>query len=166
MRRGLDKLIAGYWKSADYFKTDELPLYRSLFELFRQKRRGMAGDFDDKNRAKPILMTPLIKMTWRQYLKSVRQEGSQGTDERIIVLDEARRLFDAKKSLREMSKAERQGIAGFERGSDFPWGWFWRKSSVRKTKGTLMFWRRMILFVRVRPQSRSAFSSSCWSRNC
>jgi hypothetical protein len=42
----------------------------------------------------------------------------------------------------------------------------WRKSSVRKTKGTLMFWRRMIFSVRVRPQSRSAFSSSCWSKNC
>ena len=42
----------------------------------------------------------------------------------------------------------------------------WRKSNVRKTKGTLMFWRRMIFFVRVRPQSRSAFGSSCWSRNC
>ena len=42
----------------------------------------------------------------------------------------------------------------------------WRKSSVRKAKGTLMFWKMMIFFVRVRPQSRSAFSSSCWSRNC
>ena len=43
----------------------------------------------------------------------------------------------------------------------------WRKSNVRKTKGTLMFWRRrMIFFVRVRPQSRSALSSSCCSRNC
>ncbi len=42
----------------------------------------------------------------------------------------------------------------------------WRKSSFRKAKGTLMFWKMMIFFVRVRPQSRSAFSSSCWSRNC
>jgi hypothetical protein len=35
-----------------------------------------------------------------------------------------------------------------------------------QTKGTLMFWSRMIFSVRIRPQSRSAFSSSCWSRNC
>ena len=33
------------------------------------------------------------------------------------------------------------------------WAHSWRKLSVRKTKGTLMFWRRrMILFVRVRLQ--------------
>jgi hypothetical protein len=76
MRRGLDKLIAGYWKSADNFKPDELDLYRSLFEFCHQKRRGrgMAEDFDDTRPTKPILLTPLIKMTWRQYLKPVRQE--------------------------------------------------------------------------------------------
>jgi len=35
-----------------------------------------------------------------------------------------------------------------------------------QTKRTLMFWRRgMIFFVRVRPQPRSASSSSCWSRD-
>jgi hypothetical protein len=39
-------------------------------------------------------------------------------------------------------------------------------AQIGKTKATLLFWRRMIFSVRGRPQSRSAFSSSCWSRNC
>jgi hypothetical protein len=123
-RRGLDKAFARYWKSAGYFKADELDLYRSLFKVFGQKRRSMAGDFDDKGNAKPLLLTPLIKMSWQQYLRSVRQEGSQYIGERIEVLEEARRLFETKTSLANMSKQERQGIAGFEQGSTPPWGWF------------------------------------------
>jgi HKD family nuclease len=123
-RREIDKALAGYWKEADYFKTGELDLYRSLHELFRQKRRGMADNFDDKGKAKPLLLTPLIKMTWQQYFRTVLLDGSRNTDERIEVLGEARRLFEAKQSLAEMSRSERQGVAGFAQGSDFPWGWF------------------------------------------
>jgi hypothetical protein len=123
-RRELDKALAGYWKSAYYFEPGELDLYRSLSDLFRQRRRGMADDFDDKRKAKPLLLTPLIKMTWQKYFRTVLREGSQNTDERIEVLGQAASLFEAKQSLAEMSKSERQGIAGFARGSDFPWGWF------------------------------------------
>ena len=39
-------------------------------------------------------------------------------------------------------------------------------AQIERSQNELMFWRRMIFSVRVRPQSRSAFSSSCWSRNC
>jgi hypothetical protein len=62
--------------------------------VFGQKRRAMAGDFDDKGKAKPLLLTPLIKMTWYRYSRTVRREGSQQVDERIEVLEAARRLFE------------------------------------------------------------------------
>jgi hypothetical protein len=123
-KRSLDKAMARYWKSAGYFEPDELKQYRSLWQLFRQRRKGMAGDFDDKKGGKLPLLTPLLKMPWGTYYQRVLADQHHGVDKRMAVLEEARRLFETKGSLSQMSKADRQGIGGFAPDDDVPWGWF------------------------------------------
>jgi hypothetical protein len=123
-KRSLDKTLARYWKSADYFESDELEQYRSLWKLFRQRRKGMAGDFNDKRGGKPPLLTPLLKMPWSVYYQRVLADQHHGIEKRIAVLEEARRLFETKGSLSRMSKPERQGVGGFAPDGVVPWGWF------------------------------------------
>jgi len=123
-KRSLDKTLARYWDSADYFESDELKQYRSLWNLFRQRRKGMAGDFNDKRGGKPPLLTPLLEMPWSTYYQRVLADRQHGVDKRIAVLEEARRLFETKGSLSRMSKPERQGVGGFAPEGDVPWGWF------------------------------------------
>jgi PLD-like domain len=123
-KRKLAKALARYWKSSGYFKPSELEQYRSLWDLFRQRRKGMAGDFNDKSGGKPVLRTPLLKMSWSTYYRRVLQDRHHGIDKRIAVLDEARRLFEVKQSLSRMAKPERQGIAGFSSDDDVHWRWF------------------------------------------
>jgi hypothetical protein len=123
-KRNLDKTLARYWKSADNFEPDELKQYRSLWKLFRQRRKGMAGDFNDKGGGKPPLLTPLLKMPWSTYYQRVLADRHHGIDKRIAVLEAARRLFETKGSLSRMSRPERQGVGGFAPERDVPWGWF------------------------------------------
>lgn len=123
-KQALDKTLARYWKSAGSFEPEELKQYRSLWQLFRQRRKGMAGDFNDNKRGKPPLLTPLLKMRWSEYYQRVLADRHHGTDKRIAVLEEARRLFETKGSLSRMAKPERQGIGGFATDDDVPWGWF------------------------------------------
>jgi hypothetical protein len=123
-KRSLDKTLACYWKLAGHFKIGELEQYRLLWKLFRQRRKSMAGDFNDRSGGKPPLLTPLLKMPWSTYYQRVLADRHHGIDKRIAVLEEARRLFDTKGSLSRMSKPERQGVGGFGREEDVPWGWF------------------------------------------
>ena len=117
-KRKLDKALASYWQSSGYFKPEELEQYRSLWKLFRQRRKGMAGDFNDKKGGKPPLLTPLLKMSWSAYYQQVLRDRHHGIDKRIVVLDEARCLFEAKGSLSLMRKSDRQGIGGFAPDGD------------------------------------------------
>ena len=123
-KQELDKAVADYWKSGDYFKPHELKQYRLLWDLFRQKRKGMAGDFGDKGAGKSVLVSPPINMSWSSYLNRVLRDRQHGVDKRIEVLSEAQRLFNTKGSLSQMTAPERQGIAGFALNVDVPWGWF------------------------------------------
>src|SRR3569833_598349 len=45
IRPSLERTIAQYWNNAGYFKQHELEQYRFLWRIFRQRRKGMAGDF-------------------------------------------------------------------------------------------------------------------------
>lgn len=123
-KRSLDKTLTRYWESADHFEPDELDQYRTLWKLFRQRRKGMAGDFNDKSGGKSPLLTPLLKMSWNNYYQHVLADRQHGIDKRIAVLEEAHRLFETKGSLSQMSKPERQGVGGFAPDGDVPWGWF------------------------------------------
>jgi hypothetical protein len=123
-KRKLESVFSGYWKSAGYFKPTELEVYRSMWKLFREKRKGMAGDFSDKRGGKPVLLTPLINMSWNSYYGRVLRDRHHGIDKRIVVLQEAHRLFGTHQSLAQMSQLERQGVAGFAPEGDIPWGWF------------------------------------------
>jgi hypothetical protein len=125
LKRQLDKALARYWEGADSFEPAELEQYRDLWKLFRDRRKGMAGDFDSEGgRGKAPLETPLLKMSWDEYYQKVLQERYHGIDGRIALLEMAQQLFETKKSLSRMSKLERQGIGGFAPKGETDWGWF------------------------------------------
>jgi hypothetical protein len=136
-KRSLDETLARYWKTAGHFEPDELKQYRALWKLFRQRRKSMAGDFNDGRGGELPLLTPLLKMPWSTYYRRVLADRHHGIDQRIAVLKEARRLFDTKGSLSRMSRPERQGIGGFAPERDVPWGWF---GSMR---GAIVFMKHM-----------------------
>ena len=123
-KRQLDAVIADYWKAGDYFQPDEIKQYRSLWALFRQRRKAMASDFGQKTRGKSVLQTRLLKMDWNIYYRRILKDRHHGVDKRIEVLDAAHRLFTIRRSFSKMSKAERQGVGGIDLKSDVPWGWF------------------------------------------
>ncbi|MDR3490210.1 MAG: phospholipase D family protein [Bradyrhizobium sp.] len=124
IRDGLNKAINEYWDMGDCFEEDELDEYKRLWYLFRQRTRSIAGDFGDKKQSKPVLKTPLLSMSWAEYLKAVRRDKPRHINERTEVLDAARRLFRDHGRFARMPPLDRKGIAGFNKSDDVPWGWF------------------------------------------
>jgi hypothetical protein len=125
LKRQLDRALATYWEMTDCFEPAELEQYRDLWKLFRDRRKGMAGDFDNKGGpGKPPLATPLLKLSWKEYYQKVLRDRYHGIDGRIALLGTAKQLFETRQSLSRMSKFERQGIGGFAPKGEMDWGWF------------------------------------------
>ena len=124
IKAGLLSALQEYWNIGEAFDPDGLKYYESLWRLFRRRRKPMAGEFGDRRPAKPVLTTPLLRRSWDEFLKDVLGEKKHAFDERIRVLEASRHLFEQHRHFMEMSREERQGIAGFRRGDDFDWGYF------------------------------------------
>jgi hypothetical protein len=124
MKAGLVSALQKYCKIGESFDPDDLEYYTSLWRRFRQRRQLMAGEFGDKKQAKPVLNTPLLKMSWAEYFKRVLRDKYHGIDKRIGVLEASRHLFEERQTFKRMSTEERKGIAGIGGRDDVAWGWF------------------------------------------
>lgn len=124
VKAGLLNALREYWRIGEAFDPDGLKYYELLWRRFRGKRKSVTGEFGDKRRGKPVLSTPLLKLSWQEYLGSVLRDEHHAVDQRIRVLEESRRLFELRGNLSSMSREERRGVAGFAREDDVHWGWF------------------------------------------
>jgi HKD family nuclease len=116
-----------------------LPITKPLAESYRRAAEAADNAPRPKN---PILpherkdwervTSPLGIMSWKDFVKSARQDRHHDFKKRMLLMREIQQMFARTASFRDLSVAEWKGIAGVLRDREaeeaeldgFDWGWF------------------------------------------
>lgn len=119
-------LIKLHWDSATTVDARALELYRSIRGrkrpdlIFVPARRGKAHDNAHN----------ILSMSWDDFFSEVKAEHiPHNMADRLVVIDAARKLFDAYPHFVEMPTKDREGIAGLSEHPDVRWFWFGKMTS-------------------------------------
>jgi len=120
------------WNQSDYFDSQELENYKTIWRNLKPKRDSLSGNYGknekNKRKNKPIHLSSIIHMNWEAFVKNVKEEQYHSLNSRINVLDISKNLFQQKKSFSELKEDERKFIAGIpnklEINKEADWAYF------------------------------------------
>lgn len=126
--------IEKWWVAAKYMSCEELECYRTQWDKNRIKNVRRAGTFGKVTASEVVpdrgaapIDIPIIRMNWKDFFTRVRKERYRGKptlDERLLVLQGARKLFIEYGQFDGMPKVNRYEIGGLVRDSYSDFGWF------------------------------------------
>jgi HKD family nuclease len=120
--------LDAFYNNATTRDEKDLEAYRSQWKRQQRRLSPLSGSYQPPTTvAKPPkspLDVPLFKAGWSEYFESVREDPQHGTEGRLAVLEEARRLFTTHEHFCDVDPDNRKGIAGFQRTKKFDWLWF------------------------------------------
>jgi hypothetical protein len=106
----------------------DLKAYRAIWKRQQRRLSPLSGAYDPepgkKKTKKSPLDVPLFVATWPEFFESVKEDTEHTTEGRLVVLEEARRLFTTHKQFNKIGYKERKGIAGFGKTEALDWLWF------------------------------------------
>ncbi|EJF08368.1 phospholipase D family protein [Pontibacter sp. BAB1700] len=113
----LDKafeLVEESWANSAYFTKDELAKYRLAWQNLRPKLNSLSGTYGGANgkTSKPIYEVAASSMTWKEFIKKVKDETAHGLRERLRVISISKGLFQKVNHFEELSNDERKFISG------------------------------------------------------
>ena len=118
-------LIEKSWSEANKFTKMELDKYHIAWKNHRPKIDSLSGQYGgSKKPSKPIHEVPATTMTWKEYVKQIREEESHGLEERLKVIETAQKLFRLKEHFKDLKDDERKFIAGVTTNYADDWGYF------------------------------------------
>ncbi|MDE2577785.1 MAG: hypothetical protein KGL46_03175 [Hyphomicrobiales bacterium] len=130
----LKAAIDDYFERAEPFDPDELPFYRVLWDRARRRANAEKKRAAASSIGRSPLKTKLLKLSWHQYSKRVRDDQHHSVKDRAAVLKEARALFEETVSFANMPDDTRKNLAGFKGSEDVKWGCFGSMKSARTFK--------------------------------
>ena len=126
--------IQKWWVAAKYMSREELECYRTQWDQNRIKNARRAGTFGKVTASEVVpdrgaapIDIPIIRMNWKDFYTRVRKERYRGKptlDERLSVLQGARKLFVEHSHFNRMPKENQYEIGGLVRDSYSDFGWF------------------------------------------
>lgn len=107
------------WQETDIFDKNTLPDYRKVWENKKSKIESLSGYYGEgkqirQRKITPIHLVPVANMDWSEFMNKVNNDRLHSVDERLKVLDMARKLFTKVDSFKELSGDERKFIAGLK----------------------------------------------------
>lgn len=106
--------IEDLWTETEDFSDEYLSHYRKLHGMQKEKIQSLTGEYEgeDQNTMMDILSIPVCIMNWKSFMETIYQETIHKIEDRIFVLQEAKRLFSIHSSFSDMTEEERKFIAG------------------------------------------------------
>jgi hypothetical protein len=124
-----EKELERYWKLATDYSQKDLEEYRLIWEKNRHKIAELTTKLRKNGKNKIVL--DLSTLNWDEYFRKVTIDDIfDSTKDRLLLLSETRKWFEATKHLKDMSTSKRTAIAGFySKPIDgimpgINWGWF------------------------------------------
>jgi HKD family nuclease len=140
-----DKLLNDHWVRGKPVTASQLDHYRSVWKRKQHLRNLLEGNYGG-NGSKPISAVKILGADWPEYVKRVKN-GDKGAplQERIQLLRRVRQLFEIKEHLSNLSKDDRQRVAGIVGERDgVDWKWFgsmvargWFKNAINEAPDLL-----------------------------
>jgi hypothetical protein len=130
IRRKLNAALKRYWGLAGHFTPEELETYRVLRKRAKAQLADAGGVFGKRKRGHLPIQTEMLAWTWPQFLRLIQDKTDRSIEGRLRVLQEARKLFQAKPHFKDMTTPQRQGIGGVLDDPKIGWGWFGRMTGA------------------------------------
>lgn len=112
------------WEDASYFTLNDLAKYKLTWKSMKAKRESLSGKYGAKKSGKPIYEAPILNMSWKEYLRKVKDDKNHGLDERLEILTKAQQMFATHKHFNVFSTEDRKAVAGFSTIQEIDWGLF------------------------------------------
>ena len=119
--------IETYWRDAEPSNHESASRYRSIWNTKRPILKRLAGQYGKTKAKKNPINSPIMSLTWEQFVNKIDQGASQAAhdiSERLDLLDKVRRAFSAHLDFASMELGIRKTIAGLPNEYDNRWGWF------------------------------------------
>lgn len=128
LRSKLVSALDSYKTLGTQLSPENLQEYRTKWTAKQQLLRELSevhSDMDASDGApESLLRKPILTQSWSEYFATVRYDTEHNTEGRLLVLEEAARLFGKHGSFSHFGYDDRRGVAGFIRTNDFEWLWF------------------------------------------
>ena len=102
------------WAEAEGFDKEELDRYRRVWRRHRPKIESLSGSYGGtgKKASAPIHTVPVLTMSWEEFVNRVKADRIHYPEDRLRVVETANRLFREHERFADMSREDRQKIAG------------------------------------------------------
>ncbi len=119
--------IETYWPDAEPSNKESASRYRAIWKTKRPILKRLSGQYGKTKAKKTPVDSPIMSLTWDQYVSEINQgasEAAHDVGERLDLLDKVRRAFSTDPNFASMELGVRKTIAGLPNQYDNRWGWF------------------------------------------
>lgn len=110
-------LIDGYSQTAKTVNKDDAAAYRRIWDLKKPELDKLAGNYGGKLSSKPPIESPVMSMSWSQFLTAIKPDVHHNFLQRLDLLTKVSEQFKAIDHFNEMPLEVRKTVAGLD--SDF-----------------------------------------------
>ncbi|EAT17122.1 NgoFVII family restriction endonuclease [Desulfuromonas acetoxidans] len=119
--------FAKYWNDASSINEEEIENYRSVWKSKQKTIKKLKGQYGTSRSRISMYQSRIFSLSWAEYFELVQIDPFHSFNNRLLLLNEARSLFDNHSSFSEMVKEDRRKIAGLhfeEQPNGYTWAWF------------------------------------------
>ncbi len=119
--------IETYWPHAEPASHESASRYRSIWKTKQPILKRLSGQDGETKAKKNPIDSPIMSLTWEQFVNEIAQGASEATydiGEGLDLLDNVRRAFSKHPDFASMELGIRKTIAGLPNEHDTRWGWF------------------------------------------
>jgi hypothetical protein len=124
----LRQAMQDYWQKGKQLTDPEFESYRRRWEHNRPRLRAISGDHGDKGL--PPHEIRVLNMSLPEFINRVQHDRHNSLDERLVVIREARNLFEQHDTFNDIPIDFRKRLAGFTKSGAVDWGWFGRMGAL------------------------------------
>jgi len=110
-------LIDGYSQTAKTVNKEDAAAYRRIWDLKKPELDKLAGNYGGKSSSKPPIESPVMSMSWSQFLTAIKPDVHHNFLQRLDLLTKVSEQFKATDQFNEMPLEVRKTVAGLD--SDF-----------------------------------------------
>lgn len=128
---GIKAMVTDVWSQGDVIDQEFLDNYRLHYQATASHRKALERQRKNIKPSMDSANKGLLKWSWGEYAKKVRDDRFGAYEGRIKLLQEAHEIFYRISSFSELEKIERRAIAGLLTDGDIildggvgNWGWF------------------------------------------
>jgi len=124
--------VSSWWNDGEKIEEEFLTAYELRWFVNQKHKKAIEKPLEIYRPTKKATNPELLSMSWQDYVTGIKNQPNGNIDDRLAVLQYARKLFSSVASFNRLNELQRKAIAGIIGSNEIlntdlyglNWGWF------------------------------------------